>query len=438
MPKMREPSRTQSAAQSAAQSVAGAAANAARHLHRFEVETDTDAVHLSIGRPEAEATAGHAAGHAAGHSPVAGGYLKVFNRLIDSGVWATLPDAARAVYLPLARFADARENFKARAGLAALMRHTGLSRSSVKRGLKALQEARLLAVVRVGGVAADGTNRTNVYQLLVPGEPGDDEPVRGGKPVAEAPARKPVQSAARAKRAAKPPADKPPGVHSRTPSRFTAEPPAESAADPRRGSPADPAAGPTAAGTGAGDEPLYRPTSSESISPAAAADVVGEPGWQGPERLARSAQSLQRWGVSPAAARELAARHGPDAVRSAVAAVEPLARQGKLRNAAGFLVSRLEQGWSDAAPAAAASSAGLEERTRVERQRREAEAQSAVAARGSADAEIDALDDATLDALAARVLAGHADRPAMVRLLTAKPPRQSRLMRAEVAALLEV
>ena len=421
MPKMRESSRTQPNAANVPA--------AARHLHRFEVETDTDAVQLSIGRHEAEATAGHAA--------VAGGYLKVFNRLIDSGAWATLPDAARAVYLPLARFADARENFKTRAGLAALMKHTGLSRSSVKRGLRALQDARLLAVVRVGGVAADGTNRTNVYQLLVPAEPGDAETLRGGKPAAETAARRPAQSAARAKRAAKKPTDGPEGVRPRTPSGFTAEPPAEVNDGPRHGSPVNPVAGPTAAGTGVNAGPLYRPTPSESISPAVAATVVGESGWQGPERLARSAQSLQRWGVSPAAARELAARHGPDAVRSAVAAVEPLARQGKLRNAAGFLVSRLEQGWSDAAPAAAAS-AGLEERTRAERERREAEAQSAVAARGSADAEIDALDDATLDALAARVLAGNADRPAMVRLLTAKPPRQSRLMRAEVAALLEL
>ena len=427
MPKMRDQSRTQFAA-----------GPAARHLHRFEVETDTDAVQLSIGRPEAEATAGQES--QAAHANVPGGYLKVFNRLIDSGAWATLPDAARAVYLPLARFADAREGFRTRAGLAALMKHTGLSRSSVKRGLKSLQEARLLTVVRVGGVAADGTNRTNVYQLLVPDDDdaADGGPVRGGKPVAEPPARRSVQSAARAKRAAKKPAEELPGVHARTPSRFTAEPPAGSAADPRRGSPADPAAGPPAAGTGVNGGPLYRPTSSESISlPAAAANVVGESDWQEPEKLARSAQSLQRWGVSPAAARELAARHGPDAVRSAVAAVEPLARQGKLRNAAGFLVSRLEQGWSDG-PSAAPSTAGLEERTRAERERREAEAASALAARGSADAEVDALDDATLDALAARVLAAHAGRPAMVRLLTAKPPRQSRLMRAEVAALLEV
>ena len=446
MPKMRESIRTP------------LPAAPERHTHRFEVETDTDAVHLSIGRPDPEA-AGQAAQSA--HAAVAGGYLKVFNRLIDTGAWARLPDAARAVYLPLCRFADAREDFRTRAGLAALMRHTGLSRSSVKRGLRALQDARLLAVVRAGGVAADGTNLTNVYQLLVP-DADEPQPLRGAP--AEA-ARKPVQSAARAKRAKKTdapaahapaapagviaatpafffscdsygdrPADAaaPEGVRPRTPGRAKADPPAGPAREPRPRPSADPAAGPAPAGTESGSGPLIRPISSESISPAQApADVVGEED----EDRNRPAASLQRWGVHLTAARDLAERFGPDAVRAATAAVEPLARAGRVRNAAGWLVRHLERGWGD--PADAPAAADLAARTAADRVGREAEAAQAVAARESADAVLDALDDATLGVLAGRVVASHADRPAMIRLLTAKPPRQSRLMRAEIAALLQ-
>ena len=375
-----------------------------RHTHRFEVETGDEPVRLCIGQRDDEERAG-------GHAAVPGGYAKVFNRLIDCGAWARLPDAGRAVYLPLARFADAREGFRTRAGLATLMKNTGLSRSSVKRGLKALQDAGLLVVVRPGGVSADGTNRSNVYQLLVPEADSDAESTR------------PTQSAARAKRSPKVAE----GVQPRTPSRPKAE--------PRPGSPTDPAAGPRRGGTGAASGPPLRTTLSESHSPAAG--VVGVEGGDGPEsdvRLTRAAQSLQRWGVSLATARGLAERCGAEAVRSAVASAEPMARSGKLRNAAGFLVRSLEQGWSG--PSAPAKAAG-DGRSMAERERRDREAVEAVASRESADALLDDLDDATLAGLAERVVSLHAARPAMVRLLTAKPPRDSRLMRAEIAALLE-
>ncbi len=60
----------------------------------------------------------------------------------------------------------------------------------------------------------------------------------------------------------------------------------------------------------------------------------------------------------------------------------------------------------------------------------------AAEARADADARIDELDDETLELLVGRVLEAHAGRPAMLRLLSARPPRESRLMLAEVAALI--
>ena len=133
------------------------------HQHRINVETEHEGVTVSLGgRPVNDA--------AAKRPPVPGGFSKFFNRVIDNGTWASLPDAARAVYLPLVRLSDDHGGGSARArvGLASLVRHSGVSRSTVKRGLKALQEARLVLVVRTGGVSADGTNRPNVYELPVP------------------------------------------------------------------------------------------------------------------------------------------------------------------------------------------------------------------------------------------------------------------------------
>jgi hypothetical protein len=120
--------------------------------HQIRVETEADEVNVTI----------------ADHGGVAGGFAKFFNRVIDSGVWADLSDAARAAYMPLVRFADHRNQFRIRIGQAALMRHSGLSRSSVKRAMKDLLARRLVVIVENGGVSAEGQNECNCYQLLVP------------------------------------------------------------------------------------------------------------------------------------------------------------------------------------------------------------------------------------------------------------------------------
>jgi hypothetical protein len=139
---------------------AASAPDARRHTHRIEVETGDEPVQVTVGQAASAA--------AEKPSPTPGGFCKFFNRVIDTGLWGELPDAARAVYLPLLRLAESRGPCRARAGLAALMRMSGLSRSSVKRGLRALQGARLIVVVRQGGVDANGINRPNVYEMLVP------------------------------------------------------------------------------------------------------------------------------------------------------------------------------------------------------------------------------------------------------------------------------
>ena len=335
------------------------------HQHRIDVETEHEEVRVTLGPKPAKKAC-----------PVAGGFTMFFNRLIDNGLWADLPDAARAVYLPLARLGDATAggSIRSRAGLASLMRWSGLSRSSVKRGLKALQDKGLIAVVRRGGVGADGVNRPNVYELLVP-EPADREgghrrtdPVAGDDPTP------------------RPLVDRPSG-------RRRPGPP--SAAEPHpRGLPETPP-----------------PT----------------PGCVEPSAEERAVELLGRWGIDSTEAAGLVAEAGPGIVSKCVADARALREAGKLRSAAGFLRWAIrERGEGDRGsgpiePARSAASAAASSFPEME----------------SGDDPVDGLDDAALGALAERVLAAHADRPAMVRLLTAKPPRHSKLMRAEVAALLE-
>lgn len=154
---------------------------------------------------------------------------------------------------------------------------------------------------------------------------------------------------------------------------------------------------------------------------------------------------LQGWGVDPTAAQDLAATHAPQQVFAAVALARQAKARGRLRNPAGFIVRCLEEDWApparagvpgglrEGAPTAAVTPAARQAREQAERRQEEARAARSVAVE---DARIDELDDGTLDCLVERVLSIHAGRPAMLRLLRARPPRESRLMRAEVAALL--
>ena len=134
---------------------------------------------------------------------------------------------------------------------AALMKYAGLSRSSVKRAMKDLLASKLLVLVDQGGVTPDGQNECNVYQLMVPTDPK----VRAGATTGGGVAGVPTPGSA----------VNPPGVRTRTPSRFSAEPPAGPTADP------DPVPGRTdrggrlGAAGGSGNEPLFRSVDKEHL-----------------------------------------------------------------------------------------------------------------------------------------------------------------------------
>jgi hypothetical protein len=362
------------------------------HSHRIAVETPHEAVQVTLG-PERKATPTK-------HRPVPGGFSKLFNRVIDTGQWAALPDAGRAVYIPMVRLADPHGGgFRARVGLASLMKHSGLSRSSVKRGLKAIQEAGLVAIVRRGGVSAEGQNHTNIYELLVP----DDQ--------ADLPT---VDSPSRAKRGRPhPPQSAKPPVRERTPSPSTPEPPP--------GPQADRTGVQTAGDRGSGSGPQSRePSQIDSPEPGRGQDE---------ESADRAAAALVAWGLPADEAVGHVARLGPTGVSRCVVEARRLHEAGKLRSPVGFLRWTL----SEADPRPVVPQPACEP---VPKQRQASRA--AAASCSQADKAIDALPDDELDDLVAAVLEQHADRPAMHRLLTAKPPRASRLMRAEVAALLGV
>src|SRR5258707_86754 len=125
-----------------------------QHNHHIDVQTDEPIVTVTIGND----------------GGVPGGFAKLFNRVVDSAAWARLSDAARAVYIPLVRFADHRNQFRVKIGQAAIMKYSGLSRSSAKRAIKDLLQQKLIVVIERGGVSEIGENESNVYQLLVPAE----------------------------------------------------------------------------------------------------------------------------------------------------------------------------------------------------------------------------------------------------------------------------
>src|SRR4051812_26999150 len=151
-----------------------------------------------------------------GDGGIPGGFAKFFNRVVDSQAWARLSDAARAIYIPLVRFADQRNQFRVQVGQAALMKYSGLSRSSIKRGVKDLLASKLIVLIEQGGVTPDGQNESNVYQLMVPAE-GKPKRIGGAAAVhtqiAPGAVAEPPPS----------PVSNPPSVRQRTPSRFSAE-----------------------------------------------------------------------------------------------------------------------------------------------------------------------------------------------------------------------
>jgi hypothetical protein len=103
---------------------------------------------------------------------IPGGFSQLFNRAIDTGAYARASTLGRALYPVLVRKADPRDRFRIKGlGLPTMIRLSGLSRNSVRDGIKSLCDVGLLRVVNKGvyldyapGIAAE-------YELLLPDEP---------------------------------------------------------------------------------------------------------------------------------------------------------------------------------------------------------------------------------------------------------------------------
>lgn len=372
------------------------------HTHQIRVETDEEHVTLMIG----------------GDGGIPGGFAKLFNRVVDSQAWANLSDAARAAYLPLVRFADHRNHFRVSIGQAGLMKYSGLSRSSVKRAVKDLVASKLVVLVEQGGVSADGQNEANLYQLMVPVEPRTRREAVGAAGVG--------------------PAANPPPVQMRTPSRPPVEPPAGPVSDPGPVRPATRTGVRAAQPPRSANGPQYRRTiSEENRQPDH--NGLGSPAARTPTEDAVAL--LEEKGVQSAAARELAAGFPYERVVDVVATMEYRKARGKCDNPGGFIREALLKQWQTPR-AVVEARRQAEARLRQQDLDREARASRAAEASTAHDDErrverlIDGLDDDELAILAESVLAKHEGNAAVLQVLTRKPPRQCRLMKMEIAAML--
>lgn len=363
------------------------------HQHKIDIETDQEAVTVTIGGDGAS---------------VPGGFAKLFNRVIDTGVWARLSDSAKSAYLPLVRFADHRNGFRIRLGQAALMKYSGLSRSSTKRAMKELLACKLVVLIEQGGVTEAGENESNLYQLMVPVE-------------------------SRPKRTGGSPAD-PQGGQGRTPSPAQLEPTPGPVADPP---PARERTRPGAhrlAEGGSAPGPQLRNTLQEDSKTACPPTAARTP-------ADLAAALLEEKGVEPHVGARLARDYPYERIVDVVATMEYRRARGKCDNPGGFIRDALVRQWP-------VPKAVFEARARAEAKLRQAEAERATresAQRQAAEVTdherhveqtIAALDDDELDILAESVLAKYEGNAAVLKVLTRKPPRECRLMKMEIAAML--
>jgi hypothetical protein len=150
-------------------------------------------------------------------------------------------------------------------------------------------------------------------------------------------------------------------------------------------------------------------------------------------------------GVEPAAARELAAAYPYERVVDVVATMEHRKARGKCDNPGGFLRDALVRQWQTpraVVDARRRAEARLRQQAAEEQARRQRQAEGARVAERAGDDErrveavIESLDDDELDILAASVLKKYDGNPAVLQVLTRKPPRECRLMKMEVAGML--
>ena len=147
-------------------------------------------------------------------------------------------------------------------------------------------------------------------------------------------------------------------------------------------------------------------------------------------------------GVAPEASHALAARYPYERIVEVVATMEFRRARGKCENPGGFLRDALVKQWQ--VPRAVLDArARAAERIKAEaEQQRAREAEAAVDARARdeerrAERRLDVLDDEEIELLAAEVLRKYDGNPAVLQVLTRRPPRECRLMKMEINALLD-
>lgn len=371
--------------------------NKRQHKHHIDVETDEPLVTVTIGSD----------------GGVPGGFAKLFNRVVDSEAWAKLSDAGRAAYVPLVRFADHRNQFRVKIGRAGLMRYTGLSESSIKRAMKDLLAHRLIVLVEEGGVNENGENESNAYQLLLPQE-GQRRMIGGSQQT-------------------------PPGVQRRTPSTAVSEPPAGPIANPPSGRGRTHAEGQMAEARGVASGPQLRTNTDKENSKSASAPRIALDPVASSASLA--AALLEEKGVEAAVARELAGAYPYERVVDVVAAMEWRKARGKCDNPGGFIREALVNQWqTPKAVLDARSRAEARIRTDAAERQGKAIAQREQSQVNEEETQIErriaSLDDDDLKVLAESVLEKYRGNAAVTSVLTRKPPRDCRLMKMEIAAIL--
>lgn len=365
-----------------------------QHNHHIDVETDDPFLTVTIGSD----------------GGVPGGFAKLFNRIVDSESWARLGDAARAVYIPLVRFADHRNQFRVQMGQAALMKYSGLSRSSIKRAIRDLVTHRLIVVVERGGVSEMGLNESNVYQLLVPA----------------ASRRKPAEDSL----------ENPQGVQPQTPSSLSNE--------PSPGSPLSRPGGHERTETGrswtgdggAATDPQYRNNSKEISNRAGRLQIPP------PSPQCDAAALLEKCGVESAVARRLAEAYPHARIVDVIATMEWRRARGKCDNPAGFVHDALVRQWQtpkSVFDARARAEARLRSEAAELKTRAQTAREAAVASDDDSRVEklLASLDEDEIQILSESVLRKYEGNAAVSAVLTRKPARECRLMRMEIAALLQ-
>ena len=156
----------------------------------------------------------------------------------------------------------------------------------------------------------------------------------------------------------------------------------------------------------------------------------------------RAAALLEEKGVEASVARHLAEAYPYEHIVDVIATMEYRQVRGKCENPGGFIRDALVKQWeTPRAVVEARTRAEARVRSEAAEQLAKASAHQEAAKVGQEEARIErlisTLDDEELSILAQSVLEKYQGNVAVTRVLTLKPPRQCRLMKMEIAGMLE-